>query len=575
MKKRYLLFTFFIFCFFSFSQSLNREIDSLLRLYESKNLDTYHELEVVNKLVLVLGEFDFEKAKHYNKQLYNLSKKNKLNKGFGYYYMNITNYNMIVGNFKKAEQSALKAMSFFKIDNDTNNYILAVYAYCFALDYQGNLEQAEKNALEAVKACESKPNNLTCEKILEKNNIQGYLVNTILSYIAIYLGKKDAEKASFYSNKIDKNGLNKNDLLYFYGLQSKYYILKNNLKEAYFWANLIKQIDPDDVENLKTLYEIQKHLKNYEKASNYLEKYAKLQINKLKNEKENQVAQYEAIYQLKEKDNLLQKNKLLAEKKELELKGQKKYTVLFILIASLLLLIAILLLFYFLSKKRSNRLLFKKNEELMLLNSLLTKSLNEKDLLLKEIHHRFKNNLQLVMSLLNIQAQDSNDAVLNEFLEKGRSRIETMALIHQNLYLSNSISKINFQNYLEVLTSHLKKSFGLDQVTFNIQTNNLYFNVETAIPLGLIINEVVCNSLKYAFPNKEGEVTIHIKKQNEEYYHLCVADNGIGIENTQNNNDSKSIGLELVSLLVMQLKGTIKRLNSSGTSYQIIFRKIN
>jgi two-component sensor histidine kinase len=211
-----------------------------------------------------------------------------------------------------------------------------------------------------------------------------------------------------------------------------------------------------------------------------------------------------------------------------------------------------------------------KNEDLFNLNKQLEQANTEKTILLKEIHHRVKNNLQLVMSLLNIQAQDTQNVSIQDFLEKGQSRIATMSLIHQNLYQTENFANINFQDYLEHLITNIKHTFNENNIDYVIKTNQNNFDLDTAIPLGLIINELVCNALKHAFPsNLKGRIEIEINKTADCTYELQIGDNGVGVLSSDQN--SKSIGLELVSLLVMQLKGKIQKLDKTGTNYKIIF----
>lgn len=242
-----------------------------------------------------------------------------------------------------------------------------------------------------------------------------------------------------------------------------------------------------------------------------------------------------------------------------------------------------LLLFNFQRNKNSNlQLLIKEktyelNQTVIQLessNNSVIKTLAEKEILLKEIHHRVKNNLQLVMSLLNIQAQDSKNISIDDFLNKGRSRIATMSLIHQNLYENSSLSKINFQNYLENLVKNILNTFNENSVTIEVNTNGNDFDIDTAIPLGLIINELVCNSLKHAFKdNQEGVISIYILKVDSSNFILEIGDNGVGI--SKKSHRENSIGLEIVSLLVMQLRGKIHTIDKPGTNYRIEFKDAN
>ena len=217
----------------------------------------------------------------------------------------------------------------------------------------------------------------------------------------------------------------------------------------------------------------------------------------------------------------------------------------------------------------------KKNIQLQETNLLLKESIDKQELLLKEIHHRVKNNLQIVMSLLDIQAKNTTKENLTTFIENSRSRIAAMALIHQNLYLFNSSSCISFQEYLEDLTQSIKNCFGKRSVSIVINTKDITLDLNIAIPLGLIINELVCNALKHGFQNSKGNsiITITLSMPDTNQYVLMVSDNGIGM-NTFQTKKSKSIGLELVELLVLQIKGTIDISQSlkKGTKYQIKFQ---
>ena len=206
----------------------------------------------------------------------------------------------------------------------------------------------------------------------------------------------------------------------------------------------------------------------------------------------------------------------------------------------------------------------------------LDKTLQLKNILLKEIHHRVKNNLQLVMSLLNIQSRKINNKEINDFIEKSQARINTMALIHQNLYNTENLNKVDFYDYLNqlqnaIISTHPNKT---DKIKFDITTNDLFFEIQTAIPLGLILNELISNSLKYAFPNEKdiGQIKISIKKEEKGIYSLNYEDNGIGYSESEIKNSS--IGLTLISILTQQLEGEIYHTNENGTKYKITFTEV-
>ena len=209
-------------------------------------------------------------------------------------------------------------------------------------------------------------------------------------------------------------------------------------------------------------------------------------------------------------------------------------------------------------------------------------SLKEKEVLLMEIHHRVKNNMQVIASLLKLQSEDIKDKHLLELFNESRYRIKSMALIHEDLYTSKDLASIDFEEYTRKLTGHLMTSFGVstDRIRINININNISLGIDTAIPCGLIINELFTNSLKYAFPanrfdvdlkDKKGEICIDFHSNSSEYS-LIFKDNGVGLPEEMDFLKVGTLGLDLVRTLVKQLKGAIELNRSGGTEFKIIFR---
>lgn len=202
----------------------------------------------------------------------------------------------------------------------------------------------------------------------------------------------------------------------------------------------------------------------------------------------------------------------------------------------------------------------------------LKRSLNEKEILLKEVHHRVKNNMQVISSLLNLQTGFLRDKHSVELFRDSRNRVKSMALVHEILYNSKDIASVNFSSYVKQLLETVQQSFGAkaSTVSFDISIRNIILDIDTAIPCGLIINELVSNSLKYAFPKKKvGQIVIAMKKQ-KEHLQLSVSDNGIGISKKNELNES-TLGLQLVQALTEQLKGTIVIESKRGTTITIDF----
>ena len=203
-------------------------------------------------------------------------------------------------------------------------------------------------------------------------------------------------------------------------------------------------------------------------------------------------------------------------------------------------------------------------------------SLNEKELLLREIHHRVKNNMQIISSLLNLQRSHIHDAQADNILQESQGRVKSMALVHEKLYQTADLARINVAEYIRSLSMNLFHSYTVQSgINFTVDVGEVYFNIDTAVPLGLIINELVSNSLKYAFSDQdEGEINISLEEADEAgVYNLKVSDNGTGFPSNLDFTNTNSLGLKLVNTLVKQLDGEIKLVNGSGTSFHIIIHE--
>ncbi len=210
----------------------------------------------------------------------------------------------------------------------------------------------------------------------------------------------------------------------------------------------------------------------------------------------------------------------------------------------------------------------------------LKDSLKEKEVLLKEIHHRVKNNLQVISSLLYIQSKNIKDKKALELFKDSENRVRSMALVHEKLYRSENLININLEEYLRSLTYHLLQTYSINgkHIDIQIRVRNIQLTVEKAIPCGLIISELVSNSLKYAFPeDREGTIRVELfseeKNQNMDgavkACTLIVSDNGIGFPEGLDFQNTESLGMQLVRNLTRQMDGVIELDRSSGTSFKI------
>jgi len=205
-------------------------------------------------------------------------------------------------------------------------------------------------------------------------------------------------------------------------------------------------------------------------------------------------------------------------------------------------------------------------------------ALREKEVLLKEIHHRVKNNMQVISSLLQLQAQYIEDEPTLALFEESQTRIHSMALIHEQLYQSEHLDRIDLPPYVQNLVANLYQSFGCGNtaIQFNLNLDPIYLNIETAIPCGLIINELVSNSLKYAFAKSlVGEINIDFHKINSREFQLIIQDNGSGFPPGFDIENAETLGLRLVRMLAYQLEASIAIDSQCGTCYNIIFQELN
>jgi len=204
----------------------------------------------------------------------------------------------------------------------------------------------------------------------------------------------------------------------------------------------------------------------------------------------------------------------------------------------------------------------------------IKESLKEKEVMLREIHHRVKNNMQIIISLLRLQAREAKSDEASEMFRKSQSRIMTMALIHEKLYRSENLSEIEFGSYIKILIDHLLSSYAVNPNKFHLETDikNIFLDINRAIPCGLIINELVTNSITHAFPeDKEGSIKVAMSRTEDDHYMLTVNDDGVGFPEGINIRDARSLGLQLVNDLVLQLHGSIEIERKKGTKYTILF----
>ncbi len=290
---------------------------------------------------------------------------------------------------------------------------------------------------------------------------------------------------------------------------------------------------------------------NYQQAYQALARYDELKNRIFTAEADHRTSLLQTEFNVAEKDNTIQLQKMLIQK-------QRTRQTLIIIITGLLLLYLLLLYKAVESNRRKNQLLQKQNEE--------------KEFLLKEIHHRVKNNLEIVSSLLSLQSSQLQDPKIVETMQKSQQRVHSMSMIHQKLYQGKSLSTIEMKDYFENLGNHIINTFGAEgRVSIRCAMQPLELDVDLAIPIGLIVNELLTNSFKYAFPDKgSGQIVIDLKEVGNRLY-LDVSDDGIGpIAGGQGTGTG--FGTQLIQLLTQQLDGKMRLNHQAGMSVSFEFQ---
>lgn len=318
---------------------------------------------------------------------------------------------------------------------------------------------------------------------------------------------------------------------------------------------------------------------NYTAALRDRNRYGELNDSIFNATKIKQLQEVEVSYETRQKEQSIAdlQNKDKVRQAELTKSNAEKRLIL--VGSGLLLVIAVLAFVGFRQKQRSNRLLTvhqkeidEKNLSLESLNHQQALLLTEKEWLIREIHHRVKNNLQTTISLLHMQSAYLTNEHALAAIRNSQHRLQAMSLIHQRLYQSENMTSVEMSSYITELVSFLRESYcGIDNISFNFQIEPVVFDISLAIPLGLIINEAVTNAIKYAFPDdRSGKIYISLQAAPGKDHILTIADNGIGLSVTTANRSS--LGLHLITGLADQIQGDFSLLGDNGTKLVLIFK---
>ena len=440
--------------------------------------------------------------------------------------------------------------------NDKELTIVSLYHLCDFLILEDKLE-------EYINTCEE---SLALENTLSNKSSYyiGTLIHTLDAYI--YKGENDSRVKDLLTELYNI----KNAQQHSYSLYAKYLgdlnlntpIAKDIFKK-FGVGNLIEFCSKTEQLGAKTLnpndlYQLQREISIALQKQGFLNEAIKF--------KDKSVVLIQSIYSKDLANSLASfKTKQAVKNKDLEIKYQQEKSNLYFVIASL---IAVLLLI-------SVLVLIRKGKQAKLLNNknlIIEKSLKEKQLLLKEVHHRVKNNFQIVSSLLELQVKGIEDSKAKELAEEGKSRVKSMALIHQKLYQNDDLL-IEFDEYIKSLVKDISTMYGNDKnPKINLDVPDYKFDIDTAIPLGLIINELITNAYKYGFGTDSQILDISMKKEDDSSYLLEIKDNGKGLPANFDFAKAKSLGLRLVRRLSKQLHGKTNYSYDSGSKFSIRFK---
>ncbi len=399
----------------------------------------------------------------------------------------------------------------------------------------------------------------------------------------VYLARKDFKKAIPLLQRDILSSKNINDKLNAAVSEielSKCYLSLNNLKlckQALDSANAVIILTDDYTSKLKLL---KQYATYYHKSGDlvqaiiYYNKYIDFKDSIEKQENTTQLIAVQVANQMAEKEKLIAQSQSNFTEKNLEVSKQKVIRNSLIFGGFVLIGIIIFVSIQLRRTKYQKQLFEIKNKQIETRNEIINKSLAEKDLLIKEVHHRVKNNLQIISSLMKLQSAKSSNEEVKNSLKEAHDRINSMALLHQLLYRNNQMTNILFNEYLNDLITQISSGFAINHKNISINTNliTLELDLDTAIPLGLITNELVSNAYKHAFHGKAGIISIELNKLVKNTYILKVSDNGKGLPANFDLHSNQSLGLDIVTILSEQINAELKIYNDNGAHFEIIFK---
>jgi len=392
------------------------------------------------------------------------------------------------------------------------------------------------------------------KKMIIVDRLIGYNFNQYNKIVHYYIATRNYRKVAAYADSLELNNKKRNTKL--------------NGELVHLWR-----------------FKADSAMGKLKAAINEYQLYKKMEDTVFSEKSKKEIQRLNILYESDRKDNDIKSNQLyiLALEKEDRLKTAEIKTTRFtrnmIIFGTCMLLLLLGLLYnQYRIKQKNNKNLLIKQQAINDQNTQLQHLVEDKEWLVKEIHHRVKNNLQLVMSLLNTQADYSNNEQSFAAIRESRQRMFAMSLIHQKLYQADQMTLVDMANYIPELVDFLKDSFADgERVRFELQIASIELDVNQAVPLGLILNELVTNSIKYAFEKvTRGIIRIYMSIEMNGAIHLAVSDNGIGWNPDANLTREGTMGMQLIASLVEQIGGKVHFKNQNGLLVELVFeQKLN
>lgn len=594
--------------------------DDSLSIFKKQLLDEKipsEKFQVLEKIVEHYKNFEADSALHYAYLQLSISEKQNDNDLIAIATSNLAKIYLLKGDYTKAIENAVAARNLFEKLVDVKGQIKMItiigqihgarkeFDECFEI-YNKGLDLAEENPKFLLPLYIGIGNayflqeNLTkaeeyflkCLEITnQENDIEFEKIATIYTNLGNVQTGVDKDKKAIvyykksleiYSQLNDKFGMS---LLTFNIGDSYMFMGQYDSSEYYFKLNLKLGEELKSFEEIYYAYfgltNLYTEQKKYEKALVYQKLSSKYKDSILKHKYDKSVLEIEKKY---EYENQLKKIEITQlefskakenEKRDALIIKRDNVIIMYLWIGAIILLaISILILYFYYKVKKSNILIREQHEKIIEYNKSLDKTLQQKEVLLKEVHHRVKNNLQIIASLLNLQAIKTDNEIAKQAIEDSKNRVQAIALMHKGLYQDEHYNKVDMSVYIQELVNN-HKLFSMDHsqvIDFKLTLENIIVNIDSSVPIGLIISELISNSLKHAFTEKIENPCVEIKVSLvDNLVKIVFRDNGKGMPENFKIESTETLGFEVITSLIEQINGTIEITTHRPLQITILF----